>query len=312
MVLLGNAPSNKCLTLAGGAIDPSCSLQVEGVEEGATFGGDNWEDDSGTLRYVVVKHAGFEVAPDNELNGITFGGVGSATTVEFIQVHENADDGVEFFGGAVNAKYVVLTSNKDDSVDWDNGFRGNMQYVLVKHDENGGESNRAIEADNDGSNPSKDPQSNPTIANMTIIGNSFDTADKDSEGIYLREGTRAQLHNFVVTNAAGECLELETGVTVDQAIANETVITNSVFACNENFKSQDSSTGAFDLMDWVININADNSTEAGIADVVNGIYTIDTTVPYSFGSHAFFDNADHIGAVSESNDWTAGWTVGLE
>ena len=65
-------------------------------------------------------------------------------------------------------------------------------------------------------------------------------------------------------------------------------------------------------MDWVININADNSTEAGIADVVNGIYTIDTTVPYSFGSHAFFDNADHIGAVSESNDWTAGWTVGLE
>eukprot|EP00487_Bulimina_marginata_P008552 TRINITY_DN3125_c0_g1_i1.p1 TRINITY_DN3125_c0_g1~~TRINITY_DN3125_c0_g1_i1.p1 ORF type:complete len:122 (-),score=32.82 TRINITY_DN3125_c0_g1_i1:208-573(-) len=117
-----------------------------------------------------------------------------------------------------------------------------MQYVLVKHDANDGEANRAIEADNDGSNPSKTPQSNPTIANMTIIGNGFDTADKDSEGIYLREGTRAQLHNFVVTNAAGECLELEAGVTVDQAIANQTVITNSVFACGENFKSQDSST----------------------------------------------------------------------
>ncbi|NMP29930.1 hypothetical protein HII17_00025 [Thalassotalea sp. M1531] len=312
MVILGNAPSNKCPTLSDDSIDPSCSLQVEGVEEGATFGGDNWEDNSGTLRYVVVKHAGYEIAPDNELNGITFGGVGSATTVEFIQVHENADDGVEFFGGAVNAKYVVLTANKDDSVDWDNGFRGNMQYVLVKHDANDGEANRAIEADNDGSNPSKDPQSNPTIANMTIIGNAFDTADKDSEGIYLREGTRAQLHNFVVTNAAGECLELEAGVTVDQAIAGETVITNSVFACGENFKSQDSSTGTFDLMDWVININADNSTEAGISDVINGIYTIDTTTPYSFGSHPFFDNADHIGAVSENNDWTAGWTVGLE
>lgn len=311
MVLLGNAPSNKCPTDGS-----ACALQVEGVEEGAVFGGAdteaNWADDSGTLRYVVVKHAGFEIAPDNELNGITFGGVGSGTTVEYIQVHENADDGVEFFGGAVNAKYVVLTSNKDDSVDWDNGFRGNMQYVLVKHDANDGEANRAIEADNDGSNPSKTPQSNPTIANMTIIGNGFDTADKDSEGIYLREGTRAQLHNFVVTNAAGECLELEAGVTVDQAIANQTVITNSVFACGENFKSQDSSTGAFDLMDWVLNINADNSTEAGITDVLNGIYTIDTTTPYSFGADAFFDNADHIGAVSEDNDWTAGWTVGLE
>ena len=311
MVILGNAPSNKCPTDGS-----DCALQVEGVEEGAVFGGDdteaNWADNSGTLRYVVVKHAGFEIAPDNELNGITFGGVGSGTTVEYIQVHENADDGVEFFGGAVNAKYVVLTSNKDDSVDWDNGFRGNMQYVLVKHDENGGEANRAIEADNDGSNPSKQPQSNPTIANMTIIGNSFDTADKDSEGIYLREGTRAQLHNFVVTNAAGECLELEAGVTVDQAIAGDTVITNSVFACDENFKSQDSTSGSFDLMDWVLTINADNSTEAGVADVINGIYTIDTTTPYSFGTHPFFDNASHIGAVSESNDWTQGWTVGLE
>ncbi len=75
---------------------------------------------------------GYEIAPpDNELNGITFGGVGSGTKVEYIQVHDNADDGVEFFGGTVNAKYVVLTANKDDSVDWDNGYRGNLQYVLV-------------------------------------------------------------------------------------------------------------------------------------------------------------------------------------
>ena len=307
IVILGNAPSNKCPSDGS-----SCALQVEGTEEGAVFGGENWEDDSGTLRYVVVKHAGYEVAPDNELNGITFGGVGSGTTVEFIQVHENADDGVEFFGGAVNAKYVVLTGNKDDSVDWDNGFRGNLQYVLVKHNATDGEANRAIEADNDGSNPSKDPQSNPTIANMTIIGNAFDTADKDSEGIYLREGTRAQLHNFVVTNAAGECLELESGVTVDQAIAGDVVISNSVFACEENFKSQDSTIGTFDLMDWVLNSNSDNSTKAGVADVINGIYTIDTTTPYSFGTHAFFDNATHIGAVSEDKDWTANWTVGLE
>ena len=307
IVILGNAPSNKCPSDGS-----SCALQVEGTEEGAVFGGENWEDDSGTLRYVVVKHAGYEVAPDNELNGITFGGVGSGTTVEFIQVHENADDGVEFFGGAVNAKYVVLTGNKDDSVDWDNGFRGNLQYVLVKHNATDGEANRAIEADNDGSNPSKDPQSNPTIANMTIIGNAFDTADKDSEGIYLREGTRAQLHNFVVTNAAGECLELESGVTVDQAIAGDVVISNSVFACEENFKSQVSTIGTFDLMDWVLNSNSDNSTKAGVADVINGIYTIDTTTPYSFGTHAFFDNATHIGAVSEDKDWTANWTVGLE
>jgi len=312
IVLLGNAQSNKCPTDGS-----DCALQVEGVEEGAVFGGTDDSDSSGTLRYVVVKHAGYEIAPDNELNGITFGAVGSGTKVEYIQVHENADDGVEFFGGTVNLKYVVLTANQDDSVDWDNGYRGNMQYVLVKHDANDGAANRGIEADNDGSSPAKQPQSNPTIANMTIIGNAFDTADKDSEGVYLREGTRAQLHNFVVTNAAGECFEIEGGdtasVTVDQALAGDTVISNSVFACSENFKSAKAADGSvlLDTQDWVLNSNADNSTATSMNDVVNGIFTTDTTMPKDFTGSAFFDNASFIGAVSESNDWTTKWTVGL-
>jgi hypothetical protein len=313
IVILGNAQSNKCPSDGS-----DCALQVEGVEEGAVFGGTNDEDDSGTLRYVVVKHAGYEIAPDNELNGVTFGGVGSGTKVEYLQVHENADDGVEFFGGTVNLKYVVLTANQDDSVDWDNGYRGNMQYVLVKHDANDGAANRGIEADNDGSTPDKQPQSNPTIANMTIIGNAFDTADKDSEGVYLREGTKAQLHNFVVTNAAGECFEIEGGetssITVNQAVAGETVISNSVFACSENFKSSKAADGSvlLNTEDWVLNQNTGNSTAADMNAVLNGVFTIGTTTPKDFTGNAFFDNANHVGAVTSGNDWTAGWTVGLE
>jgi hypothetical protein len=313
IVILGNAQSNKCPTDGS-----DCSLQVEGAEEGAVFGGTDDEDNSGTLRYVVVKHAGYEIAPDNELNGVTFGAVGSGTKVEYLQVHENADDGVEFFGGTVNLKYVVLTANQDDSVDWDNGYRGNMQYVLVKHDADNGAANRGIEADNDGSTPAKQPQSNPTIANMTIIGNAFTTADKDSEGVYLREGTKAQLHNFVVTNAAGECFEIEGGdtssITVDQAVAGDTVVSNSVFACSENFKNSKATDGTvlLDSQDWVLNQNADNSTAADMSAVLNGVFTIDTTTPKDFTGNAFFDNANHIGAVSAESNWTAGWTVGLE
>jgi hypothetical protein len=314
IVLLGNAKSNKCPT------DSDCALQVEGVSEGAVFGGTNDEDSSGTLRYVVVKHAGYEIAPDNELNGITFGGVGSGTKVEYIQVHENADDGIEFFGGTVNVKYAVLTSNKDDSVDWDNGYRGNLQYVLVKHAPNAGEANRAIEADNDGSTPNKTPQSNPTIANMTIIGSGFDTADKDSEGIYLREGTKAQLHNFVVTGETGmgECIEIEggatTSVTASQAAAGETVISNSVFACDENFKDAkaDDGTVLLNTEEWVLTDNDANSVELNMSAVLDGIFTIDATEAKVFSDTSFFDNANHIGAVSADNDWTAGWTVALD
>ncbi|MFB0980799.1 MAG: hypothetical protein QMC62_07780 [Alteromonadaceae bacterium] len=310
IVLLGNATSNKCPTDGS-----DCALQIEGAQDGAVFGGTDDADSSGTLRYVVVKHAGYEIAPDNELNGITFGGVGSGTKVEYIQVHENADDGIEFFGGTVSAKYVVLTSNKDDSVDWDNGFRGNLQYVLVKHDPTNGEANRGIEGDNDGSTPNKLPQSNPSIANMTIIGNTFDTADKDSEGVYLREGSKAQLHNFVITGPTGmgECLELEAGLTVDQAKSGDTVMSNSVIACDEAFKgTADSSDTAFDLMSWFTNDNTENSTAANTSAVLDGIFTIDTTTPKDFTGNSFFENADHVGAVTEAKNWTAGWTVGLE
>ncbi len=307
MVILGNAPSNKCPTTG------ECSLQVEGVQEGAVFGGSDTEDSSGTLRYVRVMHGGFEIAPDNELNGVTFGGVGSGTTIEYLQVHKNADDGVEFFGGNVDVKYLVLTDIQDDSIDWDNGFQGRIQYVVVKQAADDSDANRAIEADNDGSNPAIEPQSNPSIANVTIIGNNFDGED-DSEGVYLREGTGAQLANFIITGPAGmgECFEIE-GSTESQTNLGDgtTTFTNSVIACEngENFKFGD---GDVDLEDWFLNVQAGNAVEANGAAVLNGIFSISTAAPKDFSGDTFFDNADFVGGVKADANWTADWTVGLE
>jgi len=92
------------------------------------------------------------------------------------------------------------------------------------------------------------------------------------------------------------------------------VISNSVFACSENFKNAKAADGSvlLDAQDWVLNQNVANSTAATQADVLNGIFTIDTTTPKDFSTDTFFDNANHIGAVLADNNWTAGWTVGLE
>jgi hypothetical protein len=304
IVLLGNASSNKC------PAEGDCSLQVEGVTSGGTFGGTDDEDNSGTLNYVVVKNAGFEVAPDNELNGITFAGVGSGTMVDYIQVHANADDGIEFFGGTVNVKHAVLTANKDDSVDWDNGYRGNMQFILIKHDATG-EANRGIEADNDGSTPGKTPMSNPTISNMTIIGGSYTSSDKDSEGIYLREGTKGSFYNVIVTNAVGECLEVESN-SVSQGHLDDGGINfhNSVIACDDNFKN---GTDDVDLSDWwtTSTTNSANTTATDMSAVLTGIFTKDTTTPTQ-PTGTFFEATDFIGAVDADDDWTAGWAVGLD
>ena len=94
MVILGQAPINKCSNDVRYA---ECERVVEGSN--ALMGGVNKNDNSGKLNFVRVEYAGYEIFPGNELNGITFGGVGDATEVDFVQVHNNQDDCVEFFGG---------------------------------------------------------------------------------------------------------------------------------------------------------------------------------------------------------------------
>lgn len=305
MVLLGKAPSNKCdqANLA------ACKIEAEG--NAGPYGGADVNDNSGVLKYVRVKHAGYEVLQDNELNGITFAGVGAGTTVSHIQVHQNLDDGVEFFGGTVNVKYVVLTSNGDDSLDWADGWNGKGQYFLVKHDANNGEANRGIEADNQSSNFSATPVSNPTIANMTIIGNSYKSAEKDSEGVLLRAGTNAQLHNFVIAGPTGmgECLEIETAQSQALAASGALVMTHSVIGCPEPFKGTVSANQT--VKQWFEGQQG-NKTAADQAAALNGIYTIDTTTPKDMSAvNSFFSKSATVGAVDASSDWTKGWTVGL-
>ncbi|MDP5188544.1 hypothetical protein [Rheinheimera baltica] len=305
LVLLGKAPTNKC----DQADLANCQVAAEG--DAGNYGGANPADNSGTLNYVVVKHAGFEVIPDNELNGITFAGVGSGTKCSNIQVHQNVDDGIEMFGGSVSCKNVVLTANGDDSVDWADGWNGKLQFVLVKHAADGAKANRGIEGDNQSGNFTALPVSNPMISNMTIIGNTFD-GDDDSEGLLLRAGTNAQLANFVVTGPTGmgECLEFDSAETKALAAAGTLTMTHSVIACPEAFKG-DLGNGTT-TEQWFL-AQTGNSTAASMADVVDGIFTIDTTTPKDMSAQdSFFEAVDFIGAIKAGNDWTAGWAVGLD
>ncbi|MGI9299355.1 MAG: hypothetical protein ACR2PD_02890, partial [Luminiphilus sp.] len=133
-----------------------CNVDSEG--ESGKAGGFVRDDNSGVLQYVVVAEGGYEFAPDNEINGISLVAVGSGTTMEYIQVEGNSDDGVEFYGGDVNLKYGVFTNNLDDSVDWDEGYQGNLQHIIVKQSNAGG--GEAFEMDTQGA---AEPLSKPTV-----------------------------------------------------------------------------------------------------------------------------------------------------
>ncbi|KFZ30460.1 hypothetical protein IDSA_10385 [Pseudidiomarina salinarum] len=310
VILLGRGISNKCdqNDLA------NCNLEAEGGA--GLYGGADNSDNSGVLSHVVVKYAGFEVAVGNELNGITFYTIGDATQVDNIQVHNNVDDGVEFFGGAVNAKYVVLTGNGDDSLDWADGWSGAIQYIYVRHNES--LANRGIEGDNNSGNFTAEPFTSPQIANMTIVGSNFSTTDRDSEGVLLRRGTQAELYNFVVTGPElmGECLELDDQATVDHIATDNLVIESSVIACAENFADQTTE-------DW-FTAGTNNLALTDTATVLDGgLYTASPMLDASGAQvsptakadlstvNPFFDDVDFVGAVSADDDWTQGWAFDL-
>ncbi|WP_144391952.1 hypothetical protein [Pleionea sediminis] len=311
LVLLGNAPVNLCDGNGDGDTSSSelesCGIAAEG--DAGVYGGNDPEDNSGTLRYVVVKYAGKALAAGDELNGISFAGVGRGTTVDYIQVHKNLDDGVEFFGGTVDVKHLVLTANGDDSFDWAFGWIGRAQYVLIKHD--AAFVNRGIEGDNSEDFPGTAPVTDPIVANFTIIG----AASSDSEGVLLRHGTAGELYNFVITGPGGmgECLEVDSFTeTQANAESGDLTMENSVVACEngENFKGMATST--LTTEDWFLG-QTGNATAATMADVVNGYTTVSANAARDMNAvDSWFDSVDFVGAVNADNDWTAGWiTVGL-
>ncbi len=109
-------------------------VQIEGIptsDPNGLYGGSDDADNSGVLKYVSVRHGGTEIGNGNEINGITFGGVGSGTVVENIEVIGNQDDGIEFFGGTVNCKNVVVWNVGDDGLDTDQAYRGTIENFAV-------------------------------------------------------------------------------------------------------------------------------------------------------------------------------------
>jgi hypothetical protein len=92
VVIAGRAPTAVC-PVGVTAPNIACVGQIEGTS--ANYGGNNASDNSGRLRYVQIKYSGFEISPNNELQALTLAGVGSGTTVEYVQAYNSSDDGIE-------------------------------------------------------------------------------------------------------------------------------------------------------------------------------------------------------------------------
>lgn len=190
LILLGKAELNSSAN----------ETAIEGIptsEPRGLYGGTVNTDNSGTLKYLSIRHGGTDIGEGNEINGLTLGGVGSGTTIEYIEIVANKDDGIEFFGGEPRLKHILVAYCGDDSFDYDEGFRGYGQFWFAIQDTHEGD--RCGEHDGGTDPETGTPYAIPNIYNATYIGRG---ADAGKRMITFRDNAGGHYANSIFLNQA--------------------------------------------------------------------------------------------------------------
>lgn len=244
------------LVICGNARNNENEKQIEGGPR-TKHGGTNDADNSGVYQYIRVEFAGYPFQTDQEINGITFGSVGSGTTIDHLQVSYSNDDSYEWFGGSVNAKYLIAYKGWDDDFDTDNGFSGQVQFALSVRDPRIADTSQTngFESDNNASGAETSPFTNAVFSNVTFIGpmtakntGFANTSDyitggsvypdngsklgKFQSAMQIRRSSKLNCYNtLAVGYPIGLIIDGEKGATVDYAKAgNQFHLKNLVFA----------------------------------------------------------------------------------
>ena len=188
IVILGKAKTNR-----------SSEPTIEGGI-GRPYGGTNDSDNSGILKYVRIEYAGIAALPNSEINGLTLGGVGSGTTIEYVQTIYANDDAFEFFGGTVSPKNLYAFATADDDYDFDFGYTGTVTNSVSKRDPqfvDNGDAGNGVECDNDGTGSSAQPFTHPKLIGMILVG-PFNISALTNHNLGLRWRRATQ---FTITNS---------------------------------------------------------------------------------------------------------------
>ncbi|WP_047096191.1 hypothetical protein [Chryseobacterium lactis] len=337
VVILGNAPTNASFGGQNGVGEIEGGINnSEGL---GLYGGNNAADNSGVLKYVRIEYAGYAFLPDKEINGLTFGGVGNGTTVDYVEVAYANDDSFEWFGGTVNCSHLISYKGLDDDFDTDNGFSGNIQFGIAVRDPQVADvsGSNAFESDNDANGSSLTPQTSATFSNMTIIGPINSSAPGSINQLFqnalqIRRNSSISVFNSVFTGfPVGLFIDATKGVPTDNNIVgNKLFFENNILAGTTTplkFGPSTSTPTTYTLNDLTTWYNAKGNTIlASTADVkLAGAWAPAGTTP-NFTPNAgsplltggvftnpkltsWFTQVTYRGAVKDANDtWYAGWT----
>lgn len=321
--LLGNAPINDPAgtRLGEGGIDPVLGL----------YGGTDPNDNSGTLKYVRIEFAGIAYLPNNETNGLTCGGVGAGTTIDYVQVSHGGDDAFEWFGGTVNCKHLIANRTLDDMFDTDYGYTGKIQFAVGMSDSLVADisGSNGFESDNDATGTTNGPLTKAIITNVSLFGprktiNSTGFNANYKRGAHIRRSSSQCVYNSMIVGWPYG-LKID-GTTTGQNATNGTLqFKNNIIAgsiTNQNLDSTALTTPVFTMNSW---FNAGNNTILANPNAVMVTNPNNYTAPnfllqtgspaltgasfsYPNLNNPFFETTTYRGAFDGSNDWTKCWT----
>lgn len=281
---------------------------------GSKYGGTNDDDNSGVLKYVRIEYAGYAFATDKEINGLTLGGVGRGTVIDYVQVSYSNDDSFEWFGGTVNCKHLIAFAGLDDEFDTDYGFSGNVQYVVGLRNPDVADISKSngFESDNDGTGSTNSPVTNPKFANVSLYGPKATLAAASNSlyqaAMHLRRKTSLEVYNSVfagwpkgllMADSKGSAGNIQIKGCVfsgiadnysgnaagEQAFFTDAARSNRTYTENSEIKV----TSPFSL-------TAPNFLPQAGSPLLTGA----TTLP------AGLEATDYVGAF-KATDWTSGW-----
>jgi hypothetical protein len=312
IVIVGNGIINKVGTVA-----------TEGPQDAAqTYsGGTDNTDNSGTLRYVRIEFAGYDVSggAGQELNSLSMYAVGSGTTLEFVQSLTGLDDAFEWFGGAVDGRYLVSYESGDDHFDWAEGYRGRNQFLIgfqstrvdplpgsgiLATDPEGFEGDGCA-SDGCDAGFASDPFSIPVFANFTLVGSGTATTPTEGDiGMVLRRGTGGYLTNGIVARWQSQGLSVRDTATNDLRTADSLNVVNLLLA--ENAANYDADDG--DDFGTVGSFAGDNHIES--AETATGLITSLTTAALDWTPLAGSDAESGAGVVVIPTEYTGSFFGG--
>ena len=323
IVILGNAPLNRADATIEGINLPSVPAGVDINYGGGGAGLGDPHHYGGELVYVRIEYAGASIAADNELNGLTLGGVGDATVLDYIQVAQGNDDAFEFFGGTVNAKHLVAHVSDDDAFDFDFGFNGHIQFAVSVLDATQGYSANpnGIESDNDGQGSSNTPRTTALLSNLTVLGLNDSATAKNLNllsAANLRRNTSYKIKNSVFGGFPTAFLIQSTGSIADAGNIDHSVIhafstivnpsTVTLPASNVLLLSGAAANNSLLLNNPFAVSAPDFRPSAGSPALSSAAGFTDYTGFPTGSGHNNFQVVSYRGAFDGTTDWTSGWT----